>query len=383
MIMNTVKAVQMYYFLFCFTYSIKLEALQKLYPDIDQKMLDKFQVILTFGTGIITLDGLTENVHSVRCEVEQLLLQIQVGVLPPLKPILYLSFKRRISCLGSQVVIIDDSKGTRNVCCTTRETVQELLEISQSPYRREVRIMSSTVQQDLSHKYSKDIELIEQDHLIEITWEEQKAILRGFVVSDLNSAKSKLLSKVKILSKVKRALQCPYPISSYIHYILFKQEQSEETKVFVSNLKVKLTSQNEKVYIEGPDSSIAEEEKKVINFFAPLELLYKAFSYESDCCFISQIERTCLRDLHKQYQFTYLIARHSKCCPAPERSTTPDKVVCQRRHSSSSENKTELGFTITVYSNNTTDFEQVCSVLQVHFLQISLHNHYSNCVHTS
>ena len=380
MITNSVKAVQMYYFPFCFTYSIKFEAFQKLYREIDQKMLDKFQVVLTFDNGIITLDGLTQNVHHARCEVEQLLLQIQVGVLPPLKPILYLSFKRRISCLGSQVVIVDDSKGTRNVCCTTRETLQELLEISQSPYQREVRITSSIVQQDLSHKYSKDIELIEQDHLIEITWEEQKAILRGFVVSDLKSAKSKLLSKVKNLSKVKRPLQCPYPISAYIHYIFFKQEQSEKTKGFVSSLKVKLTSQNEKVYIEGPESSITEEEKKVIYFFAPPELLYKAFSYDSDCRFISQIETTCLRGLHKQYQFTYLITRHSKCYPTPERSTTPHKGVCQRRHSSSSENETELGFTITVYSNNTTDFEQMCSVLKVGFLQNSLHNHYSDYV---
>ena len=363
-----IKIVYVYYLLFCFTYSIKLEALQKLYPEIDRKMLEKFQVVLTFGTGMITLDGLMQNVHSTRCEVEQLLSQIQVDVLPPLKPILYLSFKRRLSSLGKQVVIIDDSKGTRNVCCTTRETLQELLEISQSPYQREVRITSSTVQEDLGHKYSKDIELIEQDHLIEITWEKQKAILRGFVVSDLNSAKSKLLNKVKRLSKVERPLECPYPISAYIHYILFKQEQSKEMKAFVSSLKVKLTSQNESVYIEGPDSSIAEEEKKMINFFAPPELLYKAFSYDSDCRFISQIESACLRDLHKQCQFTYLITRHSKRCPTSERNTTPDKTVCQRRHSSSSESQAEWGFTITVYSTIKNDFEQVCSVLQVGFL---------------
>ena len=239
-----------------------------------------------------------------------------------------------------------------------------MFKISQSPYQREVRITSSTVQQDLCYEY---FELIEQDHLIEITWEEQKAILRGFVVSDLNSAKSKLLNKVKCLSKVERPLECPYPISAYIHYILFKQEQSEEMKAFVSSLKVKVTSQNESVYIEGPDSSIAEEEKKMINFFAPPELLYKAFSYDSDCRFISQIESTCLRDLHKQCQFTYLITRHSKRCPTPERNTTPDKTVCQRRHSSSSESQAEWGFTITVYSTIKSDFEQVCSVLQVGF----------------
>ena len=366
--MNMIKIVHMYYFPFCFTYSIKLEALQKLYPEIDRKMLNKFQVVLTFGTGMITLDGLMENFHSTRCEVEQLLSQIQVDVLPPLKPILYLSFKRRLSSLGKQVVIIDDSKGTRNVCCTTRETLQELLEISQSPYRREVCITSSTVQQDLGHNYSKDIELIEQDHLIEITWEKQKAIFRGFVESDLNSAKSKLLSKVKRLSKVERPLQCPYPISAYIHYILFKREQPEEMKAFVSSLKVKLTSKNELVYIEGPDSSIAEEEEqKLINFFAPPELSYKAFSYDTNCRFISQIESACLRDLHKQCQFTYLITRHSECSPTPERNATPDKAVCQRRHSSSSESEAERGFTITVYSTKKNDFDQICSILQVGF----------------
>ena len=329
-------------------------------------MLDKFHVVLTFGTGMITLDGLTENVHSARYQIEQLLLQIQVGVLPPFKPILFLSFKRRLSTLGKQVVIIDDTKGTRNVCCTTRETLQELLQISQSPYKREVRIMSSAVQEDLCHKYSKDVELIEQDHLIEIIWEEHKAILRGFVASDLNSTEAKLLSKITCLSKVERPLQCPYPISAYIHYILFKQEQPKERKAFVSNLKVKLTSQNETVHIEGPASSIAEEEQKLINFFAPPELLYKAFSYESDCRFISQMESACLRDLHKQHHFTYLITKHS---PTPEkRRTTPDKAVSQRRHSSSSESEKEWGFTITVFSTNTTDFEQVCSVLQVGFL---------------
>ena len=329
-------------------------------------MLDKFQVVLIFGTRMITLDGLTENVHFARCEIEQLLLQIQVGVLPPFKPILFLSFKRRLSFLGKQVVIIDDIKGARNVCCTTRETLQELLEISQSPYKREVCIMSSAVQEDLCHKYSKDVELIEQDHLIEIMWKEQKAILRGFVPSDLNSAEAKLLSKVKCLSKVERPLQCPYPISAYIHYILFKQEQSEEGKAFVSNLKVKLTSQNETVYIEGSASSITEEEQKLINFFAPPELLYKAFSYNSDCRFISQIESTCLRDLHKQHQFTYLITRYFKHSPTPDkRSTTPDKAVSQCRHSSSSESEKEWGFTITVFCTNKTDFEQVCSVLHL------------------
>ena len=240
--------------------------------------------------------------------------------------------------------------------------------------------MSFSVQEDLCHKYSKDVELIEQDHLIEITWEKQKAILQGFVASDLNSAEATLLSKVARLSKVERPLQCPYPISAYIHYILFKQEQSEERKAFVSNLKIKLSSLNETVYIEGPAGSIAEEEKKLINFLAPSELLYKAFSYDSDCCFISQIESVCLRDLHKQHQFTYLITRHSKHCPTPEISTTPDKAVSQRRHSSSSESEKECAFTITVYSTNTTDFEQVCSVLQVGILQISLHNHYCGCL---
>ena len=233
--------------------------------------------------------------------------------------------------------------------------------------------MSSTVQEKLDTKYSKDIELIEHDHLVKITWEEQKAVLRGFVASDLNSAKSKLLSKVKGLSKVLRPLQCSPLINAYIHHILFKQDHSVETKIFVSSLKVKLTSQNEIVHIEGPDSSIAEEEKKVINFFASPELLYKAFSYDSDCRFISQIESACLHDLHKLHQFTYLITRHSKHCPTPERSTTPDKPVSQRRHSSSSESEKECGFTITVYSTNTNDFEQVCSVLQVSILDVYLY----------
>ena len=109
----------------------------------------------------------------------------------------------------------------------------------------------------------------------------------------------------------------------------------------MSSLKVQLTSQNEIVYIEGPDSSITEEEKKLINFFAPPELLYKTLSYDSDCRFISQIESACLRDLHKQQQFTYLITRHSKHCHTSESSTIPDKPVSQCRHSSSSESEKE------------------------------------------
>ena len=315
---------------------------------------------------MISLDGLTQNVHYARCEVEQLLLQIQVGVLSPLKPILFLSFKRRLSFLGEQVMIIDDSEGTRNVCSTTRETLQELLEINQSPYQREVCITSSTVQQDLSHKYSKDIEHIEQDHLNEIIWEEQKAILRGFVASDLNSAEAKLLCKVKCLSKVERPLQCPYPISAHIHYILFKQEKSEEIKAFVSNFKVKLFSQNETVYIEGPASSIAEEEQKLINFFVLPELLYQVFSYDSDCHFISQLK--VLVFVIYINNISLLITRHSTHSPTLERSTIPDKAVYQLKHSSCSENGKECGFTITVYSTNTADFEQVCSVLQVEIL---------------
>ena len=306
-----------------------------------------------------------QNVCSARCEIEQLLSQIQVGLLPPLNDILFLSFKRKLSSLNEGVVIIDDPKGNRYLCCTTSVTLQQLLQISQSPSQREVRIMSSTVQEELTTKYSKDIELIEHDHLVKITWEEQKAVLWGFVASDLNSAKSKLLRKVKSSSKVRRPLQCSPVIAAYINHILFKQEHSVETKTFMSCLKVQLTLENETVYIEGPESFIVEEEKKVINFFAPPELLYKAFSYDTDCRFISQIENACLRDLHKHCQFTYLITRHSKYCPTQERNTIPDKAVSQRRYSSSSDSEKEWGFTITVYSTNTNDFEQVCSVLQV------------------
>ena len=332
---------------------------------LHQTVSEKFQVILTYGSGCIILNGIPQNVCSARCEIEQLLSKIQVGLLPPLNDILFLSFKRKLSSLNEGVVIIDDPKGIHYLCCTTSGTLQELLKISQSPSQREVRIMSSTVQEELNTKYSKDVELIEHDHLVKITWEEQKAILWGFVTSDLNSAKSKLLRKVKSSSKVQRPLQTSPVIAAYIYHILFKQDHSVETKTFLSCLKVQLTSENETVYIEGPVSSIAEEEKKVINFFAPPELLYKAFTYDSDCRFISQIESTCLRDLHKQCQFTYLITKRSKCCPTPERKTIPDKAVSQRRHSSSSESEKEWGFTITVYSTNTNDFEQVCSVLQV------------------
>ena len=337
--------------------------MQLLHPEVCQEVMNKFQVVLTFGSGSITLNGVPQNIHSARCEVEQLLLQIQVGVLPPLKYILYLSLKKRLSTLGEQVVIIDDTRGSRNVCCTSKEILQQVHQISQSLSQREVYNISSSVQQELCNNYSKDVEDIERNHLVEITWEEQKAILRGFVISDLNSAKLKLLGKVKSLNKERRYLQCPPLIAIFIHHVLFNQEQSSEVKAFVSGLKVKLASQNNTVYIEGADNLITEEEKKVINFFAPPELLYKAFSYDSDCRFILQIISACLRDLHKQCQFTHLITRHSKCYPTPERSITPTKAVSGCKHSSSSE--TEWGFTVAIYSTNIQDFEHVCTVLEV------------------
>lgn len=168
-----------------------------LHPEVCQEVMDKFQVVLTFGSGSITLNGVPQNFHSARCEVEQLLLQIHVGVLPPLKSILYHSLEKRLSTLGEQVVIIDDTRGTRNVCCTSKEILQQAHQISQSLSQREVYNISSSVQQELCNNYSKDVEDIERNHLFEITWEEQKAILRGFVMSDLNSAKFKLLGKVK------------------------------------------------------------------------------------------------------------------------------------------------------------------------------------------
>ena len=350
-------------FILHYFYRVKLEALQLLHPEICQEFMNKFHVVLTFGSGSIILNGLPQNVHSARCEVEQLLLQIQIDVLPPLKSILYLSLKKRLSSLGEQVVIIDDTKGTHNVCCTTRETLQQAHQISQSPSQREVYNISSSVQQELCSNYLKDVEQIEQNHLVEITWEDQKAILRGFVMSDLNSAKSKLLGKVRSLNKERRPLQCPPLIGAYIHHVLFNQEQSIEVKAFVSGLKVKLASKSNTVYIEGPDSFIVEEEQKVINFFAPPELSYKAFSYDSACHFILHIESACLRDLHEQCQFTHLITRHSKRCPTPETSITPTKTVSGCRHSFSSE--TEFGFTIAIYSTNILDFEHVCTVLEV------------------
>ena len=350
-------------FILYYFYRVKLEALQLLHPEICQEVMNKFHVVLTFGSGSIILNGLPQNVHSARCEVEQLLSQLQIDVLPPLKSVLYRSLNKRLSSLGEQVVIIDGTKGTHNVCCTTRETLQQAHQISQSLSQREVYNISSSVQQELCNNYLKDIEHIEQNHFVEITWEEQKAILRGFVISDLNSAKLKLLGKVRSLSKERRSLQCPPLIGAYIHHVLFNQEQSSEVKAFVSGLKVKLASQSNTVYIEGPDSFIVEEEQKVINFFAPPELSYKAFSYDSDCRFISQIESACLRDLHEQRQFTYLIIRNSKHCPTPETSITPTKAISGCRHSSSS--ATEWGFTIAIYSTNIQDFEHVCTVLEV------------------
>ena len=173
---------------------------------LHQTVSEKFQVILTYGSGCIVLNGIPRNVCSARCEIEQLLSKIQVGLLPPLNDILFLSFKKKLSSLNEGVVIIDDPKGIHYLCCTTSVTLQQLLPISQSPSQREVCIMSSTVQEELNTKYSKDVEVIEHDHLVKITWEEQKAILWGFVESDLNCAKSKLLHKVKSLSKVQRPL---------------------------------------------------------------------------------------------------------------------------------------------------------------------------------
>lgn len=164
---------------------------------------------------------------------------------------------------------------------------------------------------------------------------------------------------------VRRPLEAPPGIALYVHHCIFKQP-TEGTKQLLTGLASKVTNSEDVVYLEGPCDVVSENEKKLLEYFVTSELECKEFPFSTDCRFISHIESEVLRQLHQKKTFTHVFTRHSK----EDSAQQSGRSSRQGRHHSSSSEGSSKGFTISIYSTSTEDFQHVCSEMEVCYLSI-------------
>lgn len=329
--------------------------MKQLFPNLQNSLLIQYQATVTYEDDTVAIDGLPHVVPLAHNEIEKKLQEIRIETLSPCKPILFLSFKRKLTLMTPMVAIIVSDGNTNHLCCKNKETLHDILQIYQQPFHKEVKFTGVPVAME-----TKWLQNVEQDCQVDISLNETGAIVRGYVETSVSSAKKTLVSKVKNLKIAYRAIDCPPGIGPYIHYVIFNRP-TEKTKEFISNLRVKVSSkQGGVVYLQGSNDIVCEDEKKLVQFMVPPVLQHKEFLFSADCRFIPQIEIKLLCPLHQKNTFTHIVTRrHSNQDTTAHQSGRTSR---QRYHSSS---EVKSGFTITLYCSNKEEFQHICSAMEV------------------
>ena len=322
---------------------------------------------LNYTSGGIALDGLPHNIPLARADVEKKLSELIKSVLPPFKPILFLSFKRKLSSLNPKIGIIFSDGATEYICCRSEESLQEIMKMIRKKKNKEINLSGQEALERVRSKLLTVIQQIEQDFLVDISIKTKNSsiVIHGYVTADLSDAKERIQTLLKSSEVVRRPLEAPPGIALYVHHCIFKQ-QTEGTKQLLTGLTSKVTSSEDVVYLEGTSDVVSENEKKILEHFATSELECKEFPFSVDCRFISHIESEVLRQLHKKKTFTHVITRHDKEDSAQQSGRSSRQGRC---HSSPSEGSSK-GFTISIYSASTEDFQHVCSEMEVCYFSI-------------
>ena len=323
---------------------------------------------LNFASEGITLDGLSHTVPQARACIEDKLSQIRVTSLPPSKPILFLSFKRKLSSMDPKKAVILSDNGAERLCCRNEDDLQEVLKIHRKKKSKEVNVSGHEAMERLRSKHLKEIQCIEQDCLVDISLKTKASIIfiQGYVNANVNEAKEKVLALLKNAEVTRRVLETPPSIGTYVHHCIFKQP-NEATKKLLSGLSCKVTESEGAVYLEGPCDDVSEDEKKVSEHFSLSQLEHREFPFAANCRFISHIESDVLRPLHQKRTFTHVISRHDNSEDSTRQSSHSSRQG--RRHSSSMEGSSK-GFTISLYSTSTEGFNQVCSEMEVRSVKL-------------
>uniref|UniRef100_A0A1X7UE13 RRM domain-containing protein n=1 Tax=Amphimedon queenslandica TaxID=400682 RepID=A0A1X7UE13_AMPQE len=285
---------------------VKLEALKAFHPTLSNDIFMQYQVELTYSNGGISLNGLSHNVPLARADVEKRLSELVKSALPPFKPILFLSFKRKLSSLNPKTAIISSDGATDYICCRNEESLQEIMKLIRKKKNKEITLSGPEALERVRSKLLTVIQQIEQDCLVDISIKTKNSsiIIHGYVTADLADAKERIQALLKSSEVVRRPLEAPPGIALYVHHCLFKQP-TEGTKQLLTGLMSKVTSSEDVVYLEGPCDVVSETEKKLLEYFVTSELECKEFPFSADCRFISHIESEVLRQLHKKKTFTH------------------------------------------------------------------------------
>ena len=336
-----------------YTYRIKMEALVEVFPTLPMEIHSKYGITMdgyAVDSTEIQFSGPPQAKMSALTEVNSLLLSAIVECVDVKFSLnLILSLRKRLTSDGIRTFVkLCPTGGLSNqvmVCSFDKSMHERAMKLVRgNPITNKVNASLADIEELAKGEVIKSIE---EESIVSIKIEEEntKFIIHGFLRSDIQAARMKLIGLVNELSK-KRQLRKFTP-----EELMYLKYQFQTSPDLFSDIPVEFKGRGTVEFSGNPETV-----QRIVDGPLLTDLQWKRFQFQCNPRFIELITRRVLLPLKddQTLNFLYLVDK-----PAPDsKRTRIQGKQNQGRHPE------HTHFIIVVYSKDSASFLQVCASLE-------------------